>query len=565
MGLSAEPFWGVVVMKQGLRWGGMALLGIGLVFLGVGLFSGPKAPVGEFTCQMKAKDQVISGVYKVYGVKDAPVHMWLAKTVFRNGMDGRVTDLKVRYRVTEYAEWSAWHNYPAVDPSQTVVDLYHPIFTSACAKLTSRAPAELLMEAEYTDSRGQKHQLSDSRSLTMLSRHEFIFSDLTSEERTASFQDQDTYSPLMAGWVSRSDDVVSRLASMANKKAGGVGASSNDEDCIKVMSELYEIMRTIHISYQHPQVIQDPNLSYDIKSVQSLQYPRDTIQKKSGTCIDLAILYAAMLNSVNIQPYLVSMDGHCFPMARAPSGNFIPVEATGVGDGYEKSFTFEQAVKKAMETWQGVNQSGRFNLVDVRGCWALGVGNPELEPLPPDILEKWGIVALVEGGGNANQVFLVNNAPQGQGGGNVANYPNQQEPSDDEPIPRAPRPSNVAVAGKWGYRITSADGRSIQGEAQITGKGQQLRLVATSAYSLMGADGRMHRFTEHNDFVGTLEGGMVVAQCNMARYTMDGSQVAPQGLPMQMQLQVSPDGSIMQGQVANSMGMVIPIYLQRMR
>ena len=118
MGLSAEPFWGVVVMKQGLRWGGMALLGIGLVFLGVGLFSGPKAPVGEFTCQMKAKDQVISGVYKVYGVKDAPVHMWLAKTVFRNGMDGRVTDLKVRYRVTEYAEWSAWHNYPAVDPSQ---------------------------------------------------------------------------------------------------------------------------------------------------------------------------------------------------------------------------------------------------------------------------------------------------------------------------------------------------------------------------------------------------------------------------------------------------------------
>jgi hypothetical protein len=90
------------------------------------------------------------------------------------------------------------------------------------------------MEGEYVDNMGQKHQISETRALSMLDRHEFIFSDLSAEERTSSFQDEVTYGPLLAAWVSRADDVVARLASIANKKAGGLGASGSDEDCIKV-------------------------------------------------------------------------------------------------------------------------------------------------------------------------------------------------------------------------------------------------------------------------------------------------------------------------------------------
>jgi hypothetical protein len=372
--------------------------------------------------------------------------MWAAKTVFRNNMNGRITNLRVRYRVTEYSDWCSWHSYVAMDPEQVVVDLYHPIFSSSCAKLTSRAPAELQMEFEYTDPMGQKHQLNETRPLTVMSRYEFIFSDLTSEERTSMFQDNVTYSPLLAAWVSRSDDVVSRLASMANKKAGGVGASGSDEDCIKVMAALYDIMRTIHISYQHPPALVDNSLSYDIKLVQSLQYPRDTIHKRSGTCIDLAILYAAMLNSVNIDPFLVVIDGHCFPMARTPSGKLIPVEATGVGDGYEKAMRFEEAVKSAVKTWQKVNQSGRFVLVDVRQSWMDGISNPELDAMPPDILEKWGIVALVEQPSVATAERPV--APT---------TPRTQTASQ-----------GVSVAGRWVYVLSTSDGRSVNGLFDIS-------------------------------------------------------------------------------------------------
>jgi hypothetical protein len=529
-------------MKRWLRLGGLALIAAGVILAAAAFLSAPKAPEGEFTHSLTLKDKILSGAYKSYGVRGAsgaPMSLWAAKTVFRNGTNERVTNLRVRYRVTEYADWCSWHTYGAVDPSQTVVDLYHPIFSSICARLTSRAPAELQLEYEYTDFLGQKHQQAENRPLTMFSRHEFIFSDLTSGERTSMFQDDVTYSPLLAAWVSRSDDPIARIASMANKRAGGVGAGSSDENCVKVMAAIYDVMRMIHISYQHPAALVDKGLSYDIKTVQSLQYPRDTIQKRSGTCIDLAILYAAMLNSVSIDPFLVVIDGHCFPMARLPSGKLIPVEATGVGDGYEKAMDFEQAVKSAVKTWKEVNQSGRYVLVNVQHSWMDGIANPELETLPPDVLEKWGIVALIE-------------SPNTGGPQVAARTPGQ-----------AGAPPNVNLSGRWVYALNTSDGRTVKGLFDISAKGGQLQMIASSSYQMMGQDGRMHQVSERNNFIGVLSGQNLSAQCHSATYTMDGQPFPPQGLPLQLSLVLSPDGRTMQGQVANSYGMNVPIYAQR--
>ena len=92
-------------MKMILRWGGIAMIAAGAVLAAVFFFSGPPAPEGELALRMDVKEKVISGAYKTYGVKGAPLPMWAAKTVFRNTMNGRVTNLKVRYRATEYSVW----------------------------------------------------------------------------------------------------------------------------------------------------------------------------------------------------------------------------------------------------------------------------------------------------------------------------------------------------------------------------------------------------------------------------------------------------------------------------
>jgi hypothetical protein len=531
-------------MKFGLRFGGIGMIAVGAVLMAVYFAGGPKPPVGEFTQRMSYKEKIITGAYKTYGVKDAILPMWLAKTVFHNGTNGRVTDLRVHYRVSEYSDWCPWHNYAAVDPDQTVVDLYYPIFTNACAKLTSRAPAELLMESEYVDNMGKKHQSTENHSLSLLDRHEFIFSDLTSEERTLDFGDQATYSPLLAAWVSRGDDAVSRLASIANQKAGGLGAGSSDEDCIKVMAALYDIMRTIHISYQHPASLIDKSLSYDIKLVQSLQYPRDTIQKRSGTCIDLAILYAAMLNSINIKPYLVVLDGHCFPMALTPSGQFLGVEVTGVMDGYSKSVDFVTVVKVAMKKWEELKNSGRYVLVDLSEAWAGGIANPELDPLPPDILESWGIMSLV-------------NAPS-----SAAAAPRQTTSQPAQPQPSAPQPA-VAIDGRWGCNIQWLDGTVINGQSDIKRKGGMYLMIVTGSYVLTENDGYQHQYQERDDFVGTLNGQNFTAQSNSATILRDGRRIAPQGLPLRLNLQLGPDGRTMQGRVINKTGTSLAVYMQK--
>ena len=104
---------------------GGVLFGLGLVLGVLGLLLGPRSTASELTLDLKFKDRVIGGAYKAYGSRDCPVPMWLAKSVFHNDSGRRLTNLRVRYRVSEYAEsdWNNWHQYPAVDPGQTIVDL----------------------------------------------------------------------------------------------------------------------------------------------------------------------------------------------------------------------------------------------------------------------------------------------------------------------------------------------------------------------------------------------------------------------------------------------------------
>jgi hypothetical protein len=519
-------------MKQVLRWVGISMMAVAVGLALLAYKPEPKSE-GKLDFRMQVKDKVISGVYRAYGSRNPEVPMWLAKTVFHNQASDRLQKLKIRYRVTGYSDWSSWHNYAVIDPNQTIVDLYYPLFSDNCSKLTSRAPAELQMEYEFTDAQGHQHQETETRHVTMLSRYEFIFSDLTEEERTSAFQDDVTYAPLVAAWVSRADDPVARLASMANKKAGGLGASTDYKSCYKVMEELYKIMCTIHISYQHPEYIRDPSISFDIKGVQSLQYPRNTLEKRSGTCIDLAIFYAAMLNSVNIPPYLVVKDGHCFPMGRTPDGYVIPVEVTGVADGYGKAASFNEVVKYGQKEWAELRRNGRYVRVDVRQSWMSGISNPEMEPLPHDILERWGIVKLVEGP---------------EGGGTAP----------------APQPPRTAVAGSWSYTLTYSNGRTGHGNMQINDQGDnKLLLTATSSYPVTGGDRKQHQVKEKFIFSGTISGQNIFGRCTEGTMLVDGRQIAPQGLPFQLTLTLAPEGRSMQGQLSNAAGVTAPILLQK--
>ncbi|MFW6146547.1 MAG: transglutaminase-like domain-containing protein [Planctomycetota bacterium] len=546
-------------MKRALQGGGLAVVGLGVMFLLFAVFGvggGAAAPgegggeeslSGEVTCDFHCREKVISGAYKVYGNPQLP--LWLAKTVLRNETDESLSDLKIRYKLDGYCDWSQWTTYPVVVPTQTIVDLYYPILSEKCAELRNRTPTDLLMEYEYTTADGEVVRDRTTRRLTVLSRHEFYYTDLKQEELSGSFQDFQTYTDLLAAWVTKSDPPVTALASLANEKAGGVGASQDDEKCIKVLEQIYEIMRTVGITYQHPAAQREEDQSFNILLIQDLQYPRDTIQKRSGTCIDLAILMAAMMKSVGVEPLLVSMRGHVFPMAKLPSGQYLPIESTGVGGGGEQSVNFAQAVQSGQKTLQELFQTGQFYITDCEKCWRNGITPPELEPLPADVLDRWGITEAVRGGGGGGgrgrDVIIDRRGgggDGGDGGGGGRTFP---------------------LAEQWQF-VVQSQGRQTPGVAVIQASGNTVNITFGMEYQMQAQDGSVHQCREVNTFQGTLSGHRLTATCRqgMSAWTIDGQDVQPQGLPFQLQLQFSAEGRSAQGTVTNAGGMSAQIQMQ---
>ncbi|MAG56224.1 MAG: hypothetical protein CMJ83_08040 [Planctomycetes bacterium] len=71
-------------------------------------------------------------------------------------------------------------------------------------------------------------------------------------------------------------------------------------------------------TYQHPPALTDNSVSFEPARVQNVKFPRDVIRDRSGTCIDLAILYASMANAIGLEAYLCVVPGPCFPVIKMP-------------------------------------------------------------------------------------------------------------------------------------------------------------------------------------------------------------------------------------------------------
>ena len=58
-------------------------------------------------------------------------------------------------------------------------------------------------------------------------------------------------------------------------------------------------------------VYNDPPASYEVIG-QRIRLPHKVLEQKMGTCLDLAVLYAACLEAVGLHPLLLFMTGHAF-------------------------------------------------------------------------------------------------------------------------------------------------------------------------------------------------------------------------------------------------------------
>ncbi len=381
---------------------------------------------GGLAVDVQAKQRLMTATYKVYGLGEDIGDQWVARVEFTNAGASVITDLRVRFRLRGYSEWSSWEKRARLAPGETDVRTYYPVLDRSIAQIRSTTPSDVLVEWTCRTSEGREHEDNASKRVHLLGANEFVFSS-AQDSASADFKARMSNAPLLAAWVSRDDPVVKQFAAMANKMAGGVGASQNDANAELAMRACYEILVANDFTYQHPPELVTERASFDPQHVQNIKYPRDVILDRSGTCIDLAILYASMVNAIGLKPVLALVPGHCFPIVFLPSGKYMAVEVTGIGGGRGHHRSFEDAVRTGnAEVEKYVKQSKDHHLVDVRQLWGIGVANPELDPLPADILERKGI-----GPGQAPAAPAT--------------------PSDNEAPSAAPA---AGYAGSWGGTIT---------------------------------------------------------------------------------------------------------------
>ncbi|WP_324734786.1 cysteine protease [Thermococcus sp. SY098] len=369
----------------------------------VGAFGG--GGEGKLEYKVYAKEQIMSGAYKVYG--NPKLGFWVAKVVLHNSGNGAIRNIKIRYSIDNYASETE-KSYPILVPNGTIVDLYYPILSSEVTKLSASTPSNLRITITY-EVNGETKEESMTKPLNILGVNDFVFSSLSPEESTGSFYDTFSNAPLLAAWVTPSDPVVREFADMGNKLAGGAGASLSDDEAIKSLSGMWTLAVMNGFSYKT-----EAEGYWTGKFSEHIMFPRDVIRDKSGTCVDLALWFASLAMSQGLKAYIVLMPGHAFPLIELPSGAIIPVEATAINAGV----SFQQAVQVGVETWQKAMQ-GPYIIVDIAGEHAKGIVPPELPTLPADILAKWGI--KLQGGNMDNNGGNTNNGGDNNWGDNGEN------------------------------------------------------------------------------------------------------------------------------------------------
>ena len=434
----------------------------------------------------KVKPRIMSALYKVYGMPDVmDGAYWVAKFILMNKGKGDIVDLRISYKLGDYTSWSPESVYDVVPPNGAVVDLYYPIISSNVTQLRSQTPVDLQIKYSYKDRSGKTYSDTIIKRIQMLGVNQFEFSNVPEEERTGSWIDNFSNSPLLAAFVTYLDDVVKSFVGLVSQYSGGAGAALKDKDAIAFMKSLYDLAIHNGISYQTPSgfLVEYASLGQDVK------YPRDVLRDKAGTCLDLAILFAAVGQAVSLKSYLVVMPGHAFTVIELPSGDILPIETTGLGGPVVgKSATFEQAVEMAMELL-GKLEFGKFFIVDIGEMQRKGVLPPELPQLPSTIIKDWG--------------YTLPRATGGTPGGSTPQTTTPQTGTGTQPRPSQPSTTVVNLTGVF------------EGTYRNSITGQQGTLEFYIEQSGSTVKGTAWADQDMGDFTGTVSGNNVKITAKM--------------------------------------------------
>jgi hypothetical protein len=244
-----------------------------------------------------------------------------------------------------------------------------PLTASAIDGLNSEHQADLHVVVSYLDA-GQPRIVVDQTSPTLVtSRRDFPW--------TIKGMTQQEDFELVVAMITPSDPAVEQLI-RAGANYDPTGAMTSHYDSTgdasgSVWQRLSDIWQAETNDYSLTYI--STTVTFASGSSQRIRLPGDVLDQASGNCIELALLYAAVVEALGMQPAVIIVPGHAYVAVRvdATSDIYYFIETTMIGQA-----TFKQAVTEGNSEWDEAqphvaNGDADYGWIDVAAAREKGI------------------------------------------------------------------------------------------------------------------------------------------------------------------------------------------------
>lgn len=305
---------------------------------------------------------IFSANYKWY--RKNPV----GKAMLQNNLNVAFQNVKVSFRLKDFMDFATETVVEKLGPNEKVEVPLVATLNNKILEVSEDTPIQAEVTLTYYE-KGQRRDVSLALPLRVYSWRAITWED---PRRIANF-------------LTPNDPPVDRFKSEVLRKAVSVpkGVALLNDNVIKAM-RLWSALGAAGIRFltspNNPfeKLSEDPSFPVDYS-----QFPRDTLDKKSGECDELSALMVSLLENAGVHTALLDYPGHLAMMfdtgeqdafeAGLPEDwlvpnkgtMWLPVEMTMIGE------PFEDAVRKAAFAYKEMSAAGKASIIDPTEAWKI--------------------------------------------------------------------------------------------------------------------------------------------------------------------------------------------------
>jgi hypothetical protein len=292
-----------------------------------------KAPLEIEVVKLKP---IFSNTYKLYEEEG------VGTVRLTNNTDQVMEGITFSFLLKDFMDFPTESKIEQLLPSKSIEVQLRAVFNNKVLTITEDTSVQAMLEASFFDN-GRRESFPKTATVSVYEKHKLLWDE---RGRYASFiTPKDP--PLMAFVRS----VVTQYKTI--------------KDDSQLAAVLFNALGVYGLTY-----LPDPANPYQVISgktnvVDYIQFPRETLERKSGDCDDLVAFYTSALESLGIATRVIEVPGHMFMMfstgLKVEADNYtmdnmyvayegqlwIPVETTAVGSSFIKAW--ELGAKKYYE------------------------------------------------------------------------------------------------------------------------------------------------------------------------------------------------------------------------